>query len=97
MPQIGRAMVFQVVARDNRANGGGINTATATVNVDGASGPFQITSQPAGTSYQQGSTQTVTWDVAVNDERSGECRDGQDLVFDGRRKHLPDNIGRHRE
>src|SRR6185436_1796434 len=38
-----RSMTFQVVARDNRANGGGINTATATVNVDGVSGPFAVT------------------------------------------------------
>jgi hypothetical protein len=38
LPAIARTMTFQVIARDNRANGGGINTATATVVVDGASG-----------------------------------------------------------
>lgn len=64
MPQIGRAMTFQVIARDNRINGGGINTATATVAVDGNSGPFEITSQgTAGISYTGGSSQAITWNV----------------------------------
>ena len=42
LPAISRAMVFQVVARDNRANGGGINTATSTVTIDGAAVPFAV-------------------------------------------------------
>ena len=64
LPSITRSMVFQVIARDNRANGGGINTATATVNVDGASGPFAVTAPNTGVTYPGGSTQTVTWSVA---------------------------------
>jgi len=63
LPQIGRTMLFQVIARDNRPNGGGINTATATVVVEGNSGPFQVTSQSTAAIYTGGSTQTVTWDV----------------------------------
>ncbi len=63
MPQIGRAMTFQVIARDNRANGGGINTATTTVAVDGGTGPFQVTSQGTAVSYTGGTAQAVTWDV----------------------------------
>jgi Metallo-peptidase family M12/Carboxypeptidase regulatory-like domain len=64
LPQIGRAMEFQVIVRDNRVNGGGFNTATATVAVDSNSGPFEITSQgTAGTVYLPGSTQDVTWNV----------------------------------
>ncbi len=64
MPAITRIMNFQVVARDNRANGGGINTATAMVNVDGNSGPFDITAPNTNVSWTSGSTQTVTWNVA---------------------------------
>lgn len=45
LPQIGRVLTFQVVVRDNRAGGGGVNSATATVAVDANSGPFEITSQ----------------------------------------------------
>lgn len=64
LPGITRTMMFQVVARDNRANGGGINTATATLNVDGASGPFAITAPNTNVTYAGGSTQNVTWSVA---------------------------------
>lgn len=64
LPAISRTMNFQVVARDNRANGGGINTATATVVVDGASGPFAITAPNTGVSWAANSSQTVTWNVA---------------------------------
>ena len=55
---------FQVVVRDNHANAGGINTATATVVVDGASGPFAITAPNTGVSWAGNSAQTVTWNVA---------------------------------
>ncbi|HEX8737972.1 MAG TPA: zinc-dependent metalloprotease family protein [Pyrinomonadaceae bacterium] len=64
LPAISRAMTFQVVARDNRSGGGGINTATVTVNVDGNSGPFAITAPNAAATWNGASTQTVTWNVA---------------------------------
>src|SRR6185436_16618211 len=40
LPAISRTMNFKVVARDNRANAGGINSATSAVTVSGASAPF---------------------------------------------------------
>jgi hypothetical protein len=64
LPSITRTMTFQVVARDNRANGGGINTATATVNVDGASGPFAVTAPNTAVTYAGGSSQNITWSAA---------------------------------
>ena len=64
MPQIGRTMTFKVVARDNRANGGGVNSAIATVVVDGTSGPFAVTSPNSAVSVQGNSQQVVTWSVA---------------------------------
>jgi hypothetical protein len=63
MPQIGRAMQFQVIARDNRLGGGGFSTAMANVAVDGNSGPFAITSPADGATFAGGSTQTITWSV----------------------------------
>lgn len=64
MPQAGgRTMVFQVVARDNRANAGGISTATSNVVVDAASGPFEVTSPNTAVTYAGNSPQTVTWNV----------------------------------
>jgi hypothetical protein len=63
LPQAAATIPFQVVVRDNRANGGGINTANASVVVSN-DGPFAITSQNAAVTYQGNSTQTVTWNVA---------------------------------
>jgi hypothetical protein len=63
LPAMTRAMTFQVIARDNRANGGGINTATATVNVDGNSGPMAVTSPNTNVTWGAGQ-QTITWSVA---------------------------------
>ena len=64
LPSITRVMNFQVIARDNRAGGGGVNTATATVNVDGTAGPFNVTSPNTGVTLNGGSVQNITWDVA---------------------------------
>ncbi len=64
MSAITRTMNFQVVVRDNRVNGGGINSATVAVIVDAASGPFNVTAPNTGISWTGGSIQTVTWNVA---------------------------------
>ncbi len=64
LPAITRTMNFQAVARDNRANGGGINTVTATVLVDGNSGPFTVTSPNTNVSVPGGVLQTITWNIA---------------------------------
>jgi Metallo-peptidase family M12 len=63
LPSIARTMNFQAVVRDNRASGGGINTVTTSVIVDGASGPFAVTSPNTATTLGSGSTQTITWNV----------------------------------
>jgi len=64
LPAITRTMTFQVVVRDNRAGSGAINSATATVNVDGNSGPFNVTSPNTSVVWAGKSTQIVTWNVA---------------------------------
>lgn len=64
LPTISRTMQFQLVARDNRAGGGGVRSAQTAVTVDAASGPFNVTSQNAPVTYGGFSAQTVTWDVA---------------------------------
>lgn len=64
LPAITRTMNFQVIARDNRANGGGINTATAAVSVDGNSGPFVLTAPNTGVTVAGNSSLSVTWNVA---------------------------------
>ena len=64
LPAISRTMTFQVVARDNRANAGGLGTATASVIVDGSSGPFAVTSPNTAITWTAGDLNTVTWSVA---------------------------------
>ena len=64
LPSITRTMSFQVTARDNRAGGGGISTDTALVNVTATSGPFLITQPDTAVTWDGGSSQSVTWDVA---------------------------------
>ncbi len=65
LPAITRTMNFQVIARDNRANGGGINTASVQVSVDGNSGPFAVTSPNTPvTIVQSDFSHQVTWNVA---------------------------------
>jgi hypothetical protein len=64
LPSIARTMNFQVIARDNRIGGGAVSTASVQVRVDGASGPFKITSLNSPVTISGGSNQTITWDAA---------------------------------
>ena len=67
LPTVNRAMNFRVSVRDRR---GGIVDGGTSVVVNAAAGPFQITTQNSLTDFapavtwQAGTTQTVTWDVA---------------------------------
>ena len=61
---IERELNFGLTVRDNAAGGGQIASEEVTVNVVGNSGPFVVTSQEATTTYEAGSTISVTWDVA---------------------------------
>jgi len=64
LPTITRTMIFQVIVRDNRANGGGVKTAPAVVNVDATSGPFVVTAPNTSVTWNANSSQIITWDVA---------------------------------
>jgi hypothetical protein len=64
LPTISRSMTFQVTARDNRAGGGGVATATTTVTIDGGSGPFVVTQPDTSITWAVGTPQTVMWNVA---------------------------------
>jgi hypothetical protein len=62
LPTIARTMNFQVIARDNRANGGGVSTASAVVNVS-ANGPFKVDQPNSNITWYLNSTPTVLWSV----------------------------------
>lgn len=75
LPTVGRTMNFRVSLRDQR---GGVMDAGTTVTIAGGAGPFQVTTQNSAAAnlqesysplaptvtWQTGSMQTVTWDVA---------------------------------
>ncbi|MDQ4122508.1 MAG: M12 family metallo-peptidase [Acidobacteriota bacterium] len=61
LPRIGRTLNFRVTARDNL---GGVNDASTVLNVDGNSGPFNVTAPNSTVAWTGNSSQTVTWNVA---------------------------------
>lgn len=71
LPTVSRAMTFRVSLRDRR---GGVVDAPTTVTIAGGAGPFQITTQNTLTAvaptvtWQAGTQQTVTWDVAATND-----------------------------
>jgi len=64
LPTVARVLNFRFTVRDNKAGGGANNSDDTVITVNATAGPFSITSQNAAVSYQAGTTQTVTWNVA---------------------------------
>jgi hypothetical protein len=60
MPTTSRTLTFRLTARDNR---GGVNSATSSVVVSNAAGPFVVTSPNTAVTWSS-AAQTVTWNVA---------------------------------
>lgn len=74
LPSYGRDINLRLTARDNQAGGGGVCYAETVVTVNDASGPFEVTFPSApGISWEAGSVQTVTWDVANTDNTPVNC------------------------
>ena len=62
LPTTTRTMSFKVTARDNRAGGGGVNSAAMQVSVVGSAGPFQVTSPTSAVIWA--AAQNVRWNSA---------------------------------
>ena len=74
LPSYGRTMNFRLTARDNRAGGGGVCYDESAITVDGNSGPFVLTApNAAGISWEAGTVQTVTWNVANTNNAPVNC------------------------
>jgi subtilisin-like proprotein convertase family protein len=73
LPAIGRQLNFRFTVRDNSALGGGNQFDDMTVNVNGSSGPFQVTAPNTGLTWKVGEFQTITWDVAGSNTGAVNC------------------------
>jgi predicted outer membrane repeat protein len=65
LPNAAQTLKFRLHVYDNHPGAGGVSYAETTVNVDGVSGPFQVTSPNVGSvTWVNGASDTVTWNVA---------------------------------
>ncbi|TAG18100.1 MAG: hypothetical protein EAZ32_14765 [Cytophagia bacterium] len=65
LPQVARQMKFRLTVRDNRTNGGGVDSDETTITVADR-GPFLITSQNTATNWFANGTNTATVVWSVN-------------------------------
>ncbi|NQV77861.1 MAG: thrombospondin type 3 repeat-containing protein, partial [Lutibacter sp.] len=73
LPSVARTMKFGVTVRDNHVNAGQSASDETTITVDGNSGPFKITSQSTNETWDAGTAQTVTWNVANSNVAPVNC------------------------
>lgn len=65
IPTVARTMNFRVAARGNYAGGSCNSYQDVTLTTSNTAGPFVVTYPTStGISWSQGSSQTITWDVA---------------------------------
>ncbi|WP_255572887.1 reprolysin-like metallopeptidase [Hanstruepera marina] len=64
VPNVARTLNFRLTVRDNVAGGGTNNSDDMVVTVNGTAGPFVVSSPNTNVTWNAGSTQTVTWNVA---------------------------------
>lgn len=63
-PSVSRNMEFSFIVRDNDVSGGQTASDLMNITVDGNSGPFVVTSQTTSETWDSGTSQIITWDVA---------------------------------
>ncbi len=64
LSSVARDINFALTVKDNNAAGGQTADDLKKLTTTSAAGPFLVTSQNTATTWLQGDTQTVTWDVA---------------------------------
>lgn len=73
LPSVGRNLNFRFSARDNRAGGGSNESDDMLITVNGASGPFAVTSPNSNITWGEGLPQTITWSVNGTDAAPVNC------------------------
>ncbi|MFP4844648.1 immunoglobulin-like domain-containing protein [Winogradskyella sp. PE311] len=64
VPNVARNLNFRLTVRDNQAGGGTNNSDDMIVSVNGTAGPFIVNSPNTNVTWNAGTTQSVTWNVA---------------------------------
>lgn len=64
VPNVSRSMTFRLTVRDNRAGGGTNNSDDMSVSVTANAGPFVLNSPNTNVTWNAGTLQSVTWNVA---------------------------------
>ena len=64
IPNVARSLNFRFTVRDNVAGGGNNISDDMVVTVNGTAGPFLVSSPNTNVTWNAGTTQTITWDVA---------------------------------
>ncbi|MCW5898841.1 MAG: fibronectin type III domain-containing protein [Flavobacteriales bacterium] len=64
LSSVGRTFNFRATVRDNRPGAGCTAESNRNITVAAGAGPFVVTQPNTNVSWQAGSTQTVTWNVA---------------------------------
>ncbi|WP_378187966.1 reprolysin-like metallopeptidase [Aquimarina sp. W85] len=64
VPNVTRALNFRLTVRDNKLGGAGNNSDDVRINVTANAGPFIINSPNTAVTWNAGTTETVTWNVA---------------------------------
>ncbi len=72
LPQVSRTLNFKFTVRDNQSIGA-FAVDEMQVTVDGASGPFRMSSLNTAVSLIAGTQENITWDVANTDTASINC------------------------
>ncbi|TBX70717.1 T9SS type A sorting domain-containing protein [Flavobacterium silvisoli] len=81
---VSRTLNFALTVRDNVLFGGQTNTDAMVVTVNANAGPFVVTSQnTTGINWPQGSSQTITWNVANTTILTGSANVNIKLSTDG--------------
>jgi hypothetical protein len=63
-PETDRTLNFRITARDNHSGGGGVNTDAMVITVENGAGPFLVTYPDTNVTWNGGTTETITWNVA---------------------------------
>ncbi len=73
LPAVSRLLNFRLTVRDNHPGNGNTASDDVKISVTADAGPFKITSPNNDVTIPEGSTQTITWDVANTDAAPVSC------------------------